>query len=75
MYVFALSNFISPQAQKDDVIKAVGRAIDTGFRHIDSAMFFDNEQEVGQAIAAGLKRNNLKREDLFITSKAMRISN
>ncbi|KAM7534509.1 hypothetical protein Aperf_G00000117206 [Anoplocephala perfoliata] len=56
-------------AQKEDVVKAVGHAIDTGFRHIDSAMFFDNEQEVGQAIAAGLKRNNLKREDLFITSK------
>nr|CDS26963.1 aldo keto reductase family 1 member B4 [Hymenolepis microstoma] len=56
-------------APKEDVIKSVECAIDTGFRHIDCAMFYDNEAEVGQAIAAGMKKNNLKREDLFVTSK------
>uniref|UniRef100_A0A0R3TUN2 Aldo_ket_red domain-containing protein n=1 Tax=Rodentolepis nana TaxID=102285 RepID=A0A0R3TUN2_RODNA len=52
-------------APKDDVIKSVEYAIDTGFRHIDCAIFYNNEVEVGQAIAAGMKKNNLKREELF----------
>ncbi|VDO02530.1 unnamed protein product [Rodentolepis nana] len=62
----AFGTFDSP---KDDVIKSVEYAIDTGFRHIDCAIFYNNEVEVGQAIAAGMKKNNLKREDLFVTSK------
>ncbi|VDK24473.1 unnamed protein product [Taenia asiatica] len=32
-------------------------------------MFYDNEKEVGAAIASSMKKHNLKREDIFLTSK------
>jgi len=45
--------------------KAVKDAIDTGYRHIDTALVYGNEKEVGQ----GIKDSGVKREDLFVTSK------
>jgi Aldo/keto reductases, related to diketogulonate reductase len=45
--------------------KAVSDAIETGYRHIDTALVYGNEVEVGQ----GIKDSGVKREDLFITSK------
>lgn len=36
-----------------------------GYRHFDSAQAYDNEQFLG----ASVKRNKLKREDIFITTK------
>ncbi|EUB55279.1 Estradiol 17 beta-dehydrogenase [Echinococcus granulosus] len=60
---------LSSNAVKTVVSKAVQVAISTGFRHIDSAMFYKNEKEVGAAIAASMERHNLKREDIFLASK------
>lgn len=51
------------------MINAVELALSAGFRHIDCAMIYDNEKEVGKAIAISMKKLNLKREDIFITSK------
>ncbi|VDD75400.1 unnamed protein product [Mesocestoides corti] len=48
---------------------AVICAIETGYRHIDCAMFYKNEEEVGAAISKSMASQNLRREDLFITSK------
>ena len=45
--------------------QAVKDAIDTGYRHIDTALVYENEKEVGQ----GIKDSGVKREDLFVTSK------
>ena len=45
--------------------KAVKTAIDLGVRHIDTAVAYFNEQEVGQAI----KESDVDREDIWITSK------
>ncbi|HIY93790.1 aldo/keto reductase [Companilactobacillus sp. HBUAS56275] len=45
--------------------QAVRTAIDTGYRHIDTALVYGNEKEVGQ----GIKDSGVKREDLFVTSK------
>mmetsp|Transcript_4104 Transcript_4104/g.7886 ORF Transcript_4104/g.7886 Transcript_4104/m.7886 type:complete len:242 (+) Transcript_4104:80-805(+) len=36
-----------------------------GYRHIDSAIFYDNEAEVGQAI----RESKIDRKDIFVTSK------
>ena len=53
-----------------DTHKATLHALHTGFRHIDTAAGYRNENEVGAAIADFLKENkNVKREDLFVTTK------
>ncbi|KAM7534025.1 hypothetical protein Aperf_G00000116712 [Anoplocephala perfoliata] len=56
-------------AEKGLTAKAVEEAIDVGYRHIDTAMAYGNEEEVGQAIAKSLKKHGLKREDIFVTTK------
>ena len=45
--------------------KAVKTALDLGIRHIDTAVAYFNEQEVGQAV----KDSGIEREDIWITSK------
>lgn len=44
---------------------AVLYALEAGYLHIDTALAYTNEKEIGKAI----KDSNLKRESLFITSK------
>lgn len=44
---------------------AVKEALEVGYRHIDTAQAYFNEQEVGQAI----KDSGIAREDIFVTSK------
>lgn len=48
-----------------DVTKAVQDAIDIGYRHIDTAQAYGNEQGVGE----GLRASGAKREDIFVTTK------
>jgi len=51
---------------KDEVVrKAIGDALDLGYRHIDTAQVYDNESDVGQAIA----NSPVAREDIFLTTK------
>jgi 2,5-diketo-D-gluconate reductase A len=45
--------------------RCVADAISMGYRLIDTAMIYTNEQSVG----AGIKQSGIKREELFITSK------
>lgn len=53
----------------ETAIKAVKCAIENGYRHIDAAASYENEQSVGVAIEEALAECNIKREELFITSK------
>ena len=51
---------------KDDVcVEAVKAALELGYRHLDTAKFYDNEKAVGD----GLKASGLKRDDVFVTTK------
>lgn len=44
-------------------------ALDAGYKHIDGAWVYFNEDEVGEAIQKKLADNTIKREDLFVTTK------
>ena len=56
---------------EDDVIalNSVREAIKAGYRHIDTASFYKNEENVGNGIREGLKHTGLKRKDIFVTTK------
>ncbi|MBF0774184.1 aldo/keto reductase [Mammaliicoccus sciuri] len=53
----------------DECREAVKHAIISGYRHIDTAQTYHNEEKVGQGIKEGLEAAGLNREDLFITTK------
>lgn len=53
----------------DECREFVKYAIERGYRSIDTAMIYGNEETVGQGIKEGLESTGLSREDLFITSK------
>ncbi|XP_049789673.1 1,5-anhydro-D-fructose reductase-like [Schistocerca nitens] len=57
------------QSSKGEVGRAVDIALETGYRHIDTAYMYGNEAEIGQALKKGLDSGKLKREDLFIVTK------
>ncbi|MED1204106.1 aldo/keto reductase [Heyndrickxia acidicola] len=52
-----------------ELVDAVRTAIVKGYRSIDTAAIYENEESVGKGIKEGLKAVGLKRDDLFITSK------
>jgi len=53
------------QIKPDETAAAVKRALDIGYRHIDTAEMYGNEKEVGQ----GIRDAGLDRADVFVTSK------
>jgi diketogulonate reductase-like aldo/keto reductase len=53
----------------DKCTEAVRCAIKAGVRHIDTALLYNNQAAVGTAIAAAIRDGDVKREDLFITTK------
>jgi methylglyoxal/glyoxal reductase len=55
--------------QGPELVNAVKFAIKHGYRSIDTAAIYENEEGVGQAIREGIKEANVPREELFITSK------
>lgn len=44
-------------------------AIEAGYRHIDTALAYQNEEDVGKGIKAAIDAGLVKREDLFVTTK------
>ena len=49
----------------DETYNTVKRALELGIRHIDTAIIYQNEKSVGEAI----KDSGIPREEIFITSK------
>jgi hypothetical protein len=57
------------KAERGQVRAAVYAALRAGYRHIDCASVYANEDEVGDALAAALAAGFVARDELFITSK------
>ena len=53
------------QNENDEACNLVKEAIKAGYRSIDTASFYNNEEGVGKGIA----QSNISREELFITTK------
>ena len=53
------------QVKPEDTVEAVTTALQTGYRHIDTAEMYGNEKEVGEAVA----KSGLARADVFVTTK------
>lgn len=50
---------------RDETLQAITTALDLGYRAIDTAALYYNEEEVGEAI----KHSSVPREDIFVTTK------
>ena len=48
-----------------EAYNSIRKAIDLGYRHIDTAMIYENEETVGRAI----RESGVDRKELFITTK------
>jgi diketogulonate reductase-like aldo/keto reductase len=62
MPAFGLGVFQSPPAE---TAAAVGAALASGYRLIDTAAFYHNERQVGE----GVRRSGLDRAEVFVTTK------
>ncbi|KWW16450.1 MULTISPECIES: aldo/keto reductase [Peribacillus] len=52
-----------------ELVNAVKAAIQHGYRSIDTAAIYQNEEGVGQGIREGLEEAGITREEIFVTSK------
>jgi 2,5-diketo-D-gluconate reductase B len=53
------------QLKDDECVKCVREALAIGYRHIDTAQAYENEEQVGQ----GIQDSRVQREDIFLTTK------
>ena len=53
------------QTPNDEAAPAVKAALDAGYRHVDTAAVYENEEGVGE----GIRRSGLDRKDIFLTTK------
>jgi len=63
----ALGTYVSKNV--GEMKEAVKFAVKNGYRHIDCAMAYKNEFEIGEALKELFEEGVIKREDIFITSK------
>ncbi|KAH6914349.1 Aldo/keto reductase [Coprinopsis sp. MPI-PUGE-AT-0042] len=64
-YVIPLLGFGVYQNQRSTTKNSCLEAFKAGYRHVDSARMYRNEEQVGEAV----RESGLNREDLFITTK------
>ena len=57
------------QTPNDIAAQVVATAIDAGYRHIDTAIAYENESGVGIGLKNALKATGIHRESIFVTTK------
>ena len=57
------------KSSKGEVYGAVREALSIGYRHVDCAPAYDNEEEVGAALKEMISSGNATRDSLWITTK------
>lgn len=57
------------KSEADEVYEAVRSAIEVGYRHIDCAAIYQNEEAVGRALSDAFQAGDATREELWVTSK------
>lgn len=55
--------------KSQDTVAAIETAISVGYRHIDTANFYENEALVGEGIRKSINKSIVSREDVFVVSK------
>lgn len=55
------------QSPPETCVKSCLAALKAGYRHIDTAQYYANEEQVGQA----LRESGLKREEVYLTTKIL----
>ncbi|TNV76766.1 hypothetical protein FGO68_gene9067 [Halteria grandinella] len=53
----------------DVLTSAIDAALEAGYRHFDCAELYENEEIIGKALAQGMAKYGVKREELWLTSK------
>ena len=61
------------QPDQGYVSRVVTDALDAGYRHLDTARIYGNEQGVGAALRAAVTARTIKREDVFVTTKVQKL--
>ena len=69
MPAVGLGTFGSDKYTPDQIASAVSGAIKSGYRMLDCASVYQNEDQIGTVLDGLFKDGTVKREDLFITSK------
>jgi diketogulonate reductase-like aldo/keto reductase len=57
------------KANPEEVEKAVEVALEEGYRLVDTAFNYNNEEAIGRALKRLVDAGRCRREDLFITTK------
>ncbi|KAK2707236.1 aldo-keto reductase family 1 member A1-like [Artemia franciscana] len=57
------------QAEPSEIKTAIDTALEVGYRHIDTAFSYMNEEAIGDTLQEWFNSKKLKRGDLFITTK------
>lgn len=68
-FIYSFFKLIIYQSKPGEVKQAVIDAINAGYTHIDCAMAYGNETEVGEALKEKFADGTISRKDIFITSK------
>lgn len=63
MPIFGLG--VYKMTEPEETLQAIDKALAVGYRHIDTASLYYNEEQVGEAI----RNAPIKREDIFVTTK------